>query len=84
MTLYCMRVQLQTMERTESVSSWWYIGYAFLGLTAGLAFYVLYKEQMPQVARRHLIMSIWLPAIVWGAIYVAIIAGVTANMKSFL
>ncbi len=33
-------------------------------LTAGLAFYVLYKEQMSQVARRHLIMSIWLPAMI--------------------
>ena len=45
-----------------------------MGITAGLAFYVLYKEQMQQTARRYLIMSIWLPVVVWVPVYVAILA----------
>ena len=70
------------MQNNEGVSPWWYIGYLFLGITAGLAFYVLYKEPSPVLARRHLIMSIWLPLVVWVPVYAAIIA-VTASLPNF-
>ncbi len=46
-------------------SKWWYIGHAFLGVITGLACYVLYKDKNPQMARRHLITSIWFPIAVW-------------------
>ena len=45
-----------------------------MGITAGLAFYVLYKESMPQTARRYLIMSIWLPVVIWVPVYAGIMA----------
>ena len=43
---------------SECISLGWYVGCACSGITAGLAFYVLHKEPVLQVARRHLIMSI--------------------------
>lgn len=62
------------MQSSENISPWWYAGYLFLGITAGLAFYVLYKESNQAIARRHLIMSIWLPIVVWIPVYIVIIA----------
>ena len=69
----CMNAIQKNMDRAENISPWWYAGFAIMGITAGLAFYVLYKEPMPQVARRYLIMSIWLPVVVWVPVYVAIL-----------
>ena len=72
------------MDGTERISPWWYVGYALMGITAGLAFYVLYKESMPQTARRNLIMSIWLPVAVWLPVYAAIlVVGVLATPSPF-
>lgn len=64
------------MDGSERISLWWYVGYVCLGITVGLVFYVLYKEHIPQTARRHLIMSIWLPLVVWIPVYVAIVAAI--------
>ena len=69
------------MDRPENISLWWYVGYATMGITVGLVFYVLHKEFMPQIARRHLIMSIWLPLVVWVPVYVAIL-GVSFTMAT--
>ena len=60
------------MESSERISYWWYLGYATMGITVGLVFYVLHKEPMPQTARRHLIMSIWMPLAFWVPIYMII------------
>ena len=65
------------MENTDdsgNIPPWWYPGYACLGITAGLVFCVLYKEYMPQTARLHLIMYIWLPLVVWVPIHMGIMA----------
>ncbi len=62
----------------EPISLWWYIGYALMGITVGLVFYVLHKETIPDMARRHLIMSIWLPVVFWVPIYLIIIFGTIA------
>lgn len=62
------------MQNNENVLPWWYIGYLVMGITAGLAFYVLYKEPNPVLVRRHLIMSIWPTPVVWVPVYIAIIA----------
>lgn len=66
----------------ERVSPWWYVGYLCLGITAGLAFYVLYKESQPALARRHLIMSLWLPVALWIPVYVAIVVSLGMSTGS--
>lgn len=83
-TSWPVSTSLADVGGSERISLWWYVGYACLGITAGLAFYVLHKEPMPQVARRHLIMSIWLPLVVWVPVYIAIVGAAIAADQSMV
>ncbi len=69
-----------TLMSSINVSNWWYPGIALLGLTAGLAFYVLYKEHDYAVARKFLIMSIWLPIVIWGIFYAVVMLSVASSV----
>lgn len=47
------------------ISAWWYVGHVFMWVVTGLICYVIYRDERPLRARRHLIVSIWLGFAVW-------------------
>lgn len=40
-------------------SYWWWVGHVFFGMITGLVCYVVWKDENPKAAKKHLIHSIW-------------------------
>ena len=59
-------------------------GACLLGHNRGPSVLCTAQGTMPQVARRHLIMSIWLPLVVWVPVYIAIAGAAIAADQSMV
>ena len=44
----------------KSPSYWWWVGHVFFGMMTGLVCYVVWKDENPKAAKKHLIHSIWI------------------------
>ncbi len=55
-------------EVTRSPSKMWYIAHVFFWVVTGIICYIVWKDDNRQMAKKHLIVSLWMPAAVWIAI----------------
>ena len=51
---------MSTPEAPKIPSKLWWIGHIFFGIITGLICYILWKDENPKAAKKHLIHSIWL------------------------